>query len=211
MTTQETKKRILEDDGFVISEMEKIQVLYKMKRVIRYNHSRKEEIDTESDAEHIYGMLALKEYFMPLEKNDSWNGEKIYQIALYHDIDEILTGDRIGYLKTAADREKEFLAQQEIIKSLPESMQSEVKELLKEYDEQKTIESRFVKALDKMEPLFHLINENGKQILLRNGTTLSQNKSIKDKYVAEFPCLKRFNEVLTGHMVKEGYFSPEQW
>lgn len=210
MTAEETRKRILEDDSFILSELEKIQVLFKMKRVIRYNHTREEEIDTESDAEHVYGMLALKEYFQPLEETGEWDGEKIYQIALYHDIDEILTGDRIGYLKTASDREEEFLSQQKVIESLPESMQAEVQELIQEYEEQKTVESRFVKALDKMEPLFHLINENGKQILLRNGTTLAQHKSIKDKYVAEFPYLKRFNEVLSKHMVEKGYFTPEK-
>lgn len=210
MTIEETRKQILESDDFILAELEKIQVLYKMKQVIRYHHKREEEIDTESDAEHVYGMLALKEYFLPLENTGHWNGERAYQIALYHDIDEILTGDRIGYLKTQSDRDQEFLAQQQVVTMLPASMQSDVRDLLQEYEEQKTIESRFVKALDKVEPLFHLINENGKEILHRNKTTVSQNRSIKEKYVAEFPYIKRFNEVLTNHMLENGYFAPEE-
>lgn len=210
MTLGETRKRILEDDEFVLSEMRKIQEIFKMKRVIRYHHTREEVIDTESVAEHVYGMFALADYFLPLEEKDKWNYVRIQQMALYHDIDEILTGDRIGYLKTEADREKEYNAQIEVLKLLPDMLKERAGSCLEEYELQTTAESRFVKAIDKIEPLFHLINENGKEILRLNKTTYSQNRSIKDKYVAEFPYIKRFNEVLSQFMLEEGYFAPEK-
>ncbi|MEX0913003.1 MAG: HD domain-containing protein [Candidatus Paceibacterota bacterium] len=210
MTIEETRKRIMEDDEFVLSEMRKIQELFKMKRVIRYHHTRAEVIDTESVAEHVYGMMVLADYFIPLEASEDWDYIKIQQMALYHDIDEIITGDRIGYLKTDADRAKEYDAQNEVLKLLPELSRTLASAALEEYELQKTVESKFAKAIDKIEPLFHLINENGKEICKQTGVTYSQSRSIKDKYVQEFPYIKRFNDVLNQHMLENGYFSSEQ-
>lgn len=209
MTLEETRKRILEDDEFVLSEFRKIQEIFRMKKVIRYHHTRSEVIDTESVAEHVYGMYALADYFLPLEQTSSWNYSRIQQMALYHDIDEILTGDMIGYLKTDADRAKEYDAQKEVLELLPEISKAIAESCLKEYEEQTTFESKFVKAIDKIEPLFHLINENGKEICKQNKVTHSQSRSIKDKYVKEFPYIAKFNDVLNNFMVKEGYFYPE--
>lgn len=210
MNLEETRKRILEDDDFILDEMKKIQVLFRMKRVIRYHHTREEDIDTESVAEHVYGMSVLIDYFLQLEQIGQWDYRSIQQMALYHDIDEILTGDRIGYLKTDADREKEYDAQKEVLKLLPDSLKERASSCLLEYERQTTIESRFVKAIDKIEPLFHLINENGKEICKQTNVTYSQSRSIKDKYVEEFPFIKRFNDVLSQFMLKEGYFAPEK-
>ena len=209
MSLEELRKRILEDEEFVLSEMRKIQQLFRMKKVIRYHHTREEVIDTESVAEHVYGMLALSDYFLPLEGGD-WDYVRIQQMALYHDIDEILTGDRIGYLKTDADRAKEYNAQKEVLELLPDLLKERAASCLEEYELQTTIESRFVKAIDKIEPLFHLINENGKEICKQTNVTYSQSRSIKDKYVEEFQYIKRFNEVLSQFMLKEGYFAPEK-
>jgi len=209
MTLEETRKRIFEDDEFVLDEFRKIQQIFRMKQVIRYHHKRTEVIDTESVAEHVYGMLALVDYFLPLEETDSWNYARIAQMALYHDMDEILTGDTIGYLKTDADRAKEYDAQKEVLELLPEITKKSASSCLEEYEDQNTVESRFIKAIDKIEPLFHLINENGKVICIEAKVTYSQSRSIKDKYVAEFPYIKRFNHVLSEYMLKEGYFAPE--
>ena len=211
MTLEDTRKRILEEDEFVMSEFTKIQEIFKMKRVIRYHHLREEEIDTESVAEHVYGMMALADYFLPLEQDGSWNYARIQQMALYHDIDEILTGDMIGYLKTDADRAKEYNAQKEVLKLLPELSRVTAESCLEEYELQKTPESRFTKAIDKIEPLFHLINENGREICKRTGVTYTQSRSIKDKYVKDFPYINRFNNILNNHMRDNGYFAPEKW
>lgn len=209
MNLEETRKRILEDDEFVLSEFKKIQELFRMKKVIRYHHTREEVIDTESVAEHVYGMMVLNDYFLPLEQNDDWNYARVQQMSIYHDIDEILTGDRIGYLKTDADRAKEYNAQKEVLNLLTDLNKESASSCLKEYEDQETIESRFVKAIDKIEPLFHLINESGKRLCKQTGVTHSQSRSIKDKYVKEFPYISRFNDILNNHMLENGYFAPE--
>lgn len=210
MTLEETRKRILEDDEFVLSETKKIQELFRMKQVIRYHHTRDEVIDTESVAEHVYGMMVLADYFIALEEHSAWNYTRIQQMALYHDIDEILTGDRIGYLKTDADRAKEYDAQKQILTMLADTQKSIAGSCLQEYENQETIESRFVKAIDKIEPLFHLISENGKKICHENQVTHSQSRSIKDKYVQKFEYIKRFNDVLNEYMLQNGFFVPEK-
>lgn len=212
MTSEETRKIILEDDQFVLEEMKKIQELFRMKKVIRYHHTREEVLDTESVAEHVYGMLILIDYFLPLEEvvGQDWNYTRIHQMALYHDIDEILTGDLIGYLKTEADKAREYDAQKEVLELLPAILKERAANCLSEYDLQETTESKFVKAIDKIEPLFHLINENGKEICKQTGVTYSQSRSIKDKYVAPFPIINRFNEVLNTFMLAQGYFSSQQ-
>jgi 5'-deoxynucleotidase YfbR-like HD superfamily hydrolase len=207
MTVEETRALILTSDDFVLSEFFKLQELFKMKKVIRYHHERTEVIDTESVAEHVYGMFVLINYFLPLEDTQKqWDYETIVKTACYHDIDEIETGDTIGYLKTDADRAQEFGAQERVIAKLPEMLQEGVTELLKLYEHKTTPEAAFTKAIDKMEPFYHLINENGKKVIHENKTTAAQNASIKDQYVAGFPYISRFNQVLKQYMIANGFF-----
>ena len=208
MTIEETRQTILESDEFVLAEFKKLQTLFLMKQVIRYHHTREEVVDTESVAEHVYGMFVIAEYFLPLEDTEEeWDQNAIRRMIIFHDIDEIETGDTIGYLKTATDREQEFVAQQRVIDKIPPSLQNPVTEALSEYETRESREARFVKAVDKLEPIFHLFNHNGKQILAGNQTTLEQHQSIKDPYMTDFPYLKRFNEVMTDTMQKEQFFA----
>jgi 5'-deoxynucleotidase YfbR-like HD superfamily hydrolase len=207
MTIEETRSMILSSDDFVLSEFFKLQELFKMNSVIRYHYTRKETIDTQSVGEHIYGMLVLINYFLPLENADgTLDFETIVKTACYHDIDEIETGDTIGYLKTDADRAKEFDAQQRVIATLPEQLQPEVTALLKDYEHKTTPEAAFTKAIDKMEPFWHIISENGKAVIQGNKTTAEQNASIKDRYVAKFPYISRFNDVLKQYMIANEFF-----
>ena len=58
MTLEEfTKERILEDTA-------KLQYLFGLKKVIRYNQGRAETDSTESVAEHVYGMHILAQYYL---------------------------------------------------------------------------------------------------------------------------------------------------
>jgi len=208
MTIDETKHKILSDADFVASECRKLQTLYKLKSVIRYDFERHEEIDTESVAEHVYGMHVLASYFLPLENSDgSWDKEKIRLMIQYHDADEIITGDKVGYLKTLSDKENEAEAKVSIIRLLPDSLKVSVSEALEEYDEQATAESKFVKAIDKIEPGFHLYNINGIKIVQHLKVTRAENRSIKDKFIAPFSYINRFHNVVEEAMQNEVFFT----
>ena len=208
MTLEETRKRILEDDEFVIAECRRLQTFYKLKTEIRYGMSRKEQVTTESVAEHIYALHALAAYFLPLEDTDKkFDRAKVHLLIEFHDIDEIVTGDIVGFPKTPEQASLGKSAIPLAIEKLPESMQPMVTAILDEYGKQQTAEAKFVKALDKMEPSFHVYNDNGKII---NHTvtmvTLEKHRKIKDPYTSMFEVLHRFSDVLSNTLNKEGYF-----
>lgn len=189
----------------VFAEVSKIQYLYQLKHVIRYGETRTDM--SESVAEHVFGMHILANYFLPLEDSKkTWNKSLIYEMITWHDIDEIETGDTIGYLKSTADRKREHDSMQIVIAKSPDIIQRLVADVSDEYQKQETIESRFVKALDRIEPLFQIYNENGKAIQLRNKTTIENHRKIKDAYVAAFPSMAFFNAVISAKMDQEGFF-----
>jgi len=194
----------------VLEEIKKLQYLYGLKQEIRYGDNRHESTITESVAEHIYGMHILASYFLPLENPDhSWDREKIYNLITWHDIDEIETGDIIGYLKTEEDRVRESEAKKVVINKSPKILQPFIANLLSEYEARESIESQYVKAIDKMEPLCQIFNENGKKVLLANGTTYEEHRRIKDPYVKKFPHIKHFTEIVGEEMKKQGFFTLE--
>jgi 5'-deoxynucleotidase YfbR-like HD superfamily hydrolase len=201
------RQQILDSEQFVIEELRKVQTLYALKHVIRYNHERNHEADTESVAEHIFGMHCLVDYFLLLEDmGEEWDITKIRTMVQYHDSDEIETGDKVGYEKTEADRAAEASASLRVIKKLPEIMQATVTQAIAEYEAKTTPEARFVRAIDKIEPVFHLYNEAGKQTLARLKTTREQHESIKQPYVQEFPTIKRFTEVMSEQFAQDGFY-----
>lgn len=212
MTNTEIKRKIFESDEFVIAELQKVQTLYTLKRVIRYNHSRTIEADAESDAEHIFGMHCLVDYFLPLESDsDKLDHDRICTMVQYHDMNEIITGDTIGYHKSPSDQANEHIATKQVLNQLPEIMRATIKAAIDEYENQTTREARFAKALDKIEPFFHLYNETGKRTLATLKTTKDQSDRIKFPYLQDFPVIKRFAEVMTTQFEKEGFYHPAAW
>jgi 5'-deoxynucleotidase YfbR-like HD superfamily hydrolase len=124
-----------------------------------------------------------------------------------HDIGEIETGDIIGYLKSDTERENEISATLVVIEKSPAHMQAYMLSLAKEYEEQITIESKFVKAIDKFDPLVQIYNEEGKTINLLKKTTAEQSRSIKEPYLKEFPIMHAYNKIIQRCMEEEGFFS----
>lgn len=194
----------------ILKEVVGIQYLYELKKVIRYHLGRNEEYDTESVAEHVYGMLILAEYFLPLEDPvGTMDHHKIFQMMLYHDMDEIETGDTIGYLKTDAQRAEELKAQEVAILNIPKGMRELVRELAREYDAKETPEAQFAKAIDRLEPLFQLFNDEGKRLLNKNKTTEAQSRMLKDTYLAPYPTMSAFSECMTLDMRERGFWHSE--
>ncbi len=207
-TLTETQKNILESDEFVLSETRKIQYAYGLKHVTRYSIDRHEEIQSESVAEHVYALHLLADYFLPLEdpeKKMDWN--KIHDMLQYHDIDEIETGDTIGYLKTDADRAREAEAASRVIANFPASLQPRITNVLDEYEAQETAEAKFSKALDRIEPQFHIFTTEGKKLMMKTKPTVEQHDKIKESYLQPYPYMYRFYRVAREIMLKEGFFA----
>lgn len=210
MNSTETRQKLLKSDEFVFSEVQKLQTFYHLKREIRYGHSREDKNHTESVAEHIFAIHCLIDYFLPLEDPDGkWNKLKIHEMAQYHDIDEIETGDIVSYKKTASDYANEVEAREKVIARLPESTQSNINEIVKEFEAQSTIEAKFVKALDKFEPMIHCFSETGRKTLHENKFTVERRYQFTGDHIKPFPILNRFEETLNSHFIKEKYYYSE--
>lgn len=153
-------------------------------------------------------MHILADYFIPLVSHTSLNLALVRQMITWHDIDEVETGDTIGYLKTDAMRAAEHEAAARVLTKLPTHMRMSAETCLREYNALQTAEASFVKAIDRIEPLFQLFNDEGRKILHRNGTTRAQSDGLKYPYLTEFPVMRRFVDVVSAQMEREGYFVP---
>lgn len=195
----------------VLEETAKLQYLYGLKKVIRYDQNRHETDSTESVAEHVYGMMILAQYFLPLENPaGDWDRGRLYEIITVHDIDEIETGDVLGYTKTAETRALELDAMKRTIEKAPSTMQAHMNRCVTEYEIRETAEAKFAKAIDKIEPLFQIFSEEGRAVLSRNKTTAEQSLRIKTPYIQDFPFIKRFAEIIHQELVDGGYYWQER-
>jgi putative hydrolases of HD superfamily len=201
--TELTNEKILEETA-------KLQYLFGLKKVIRYDQDRHATDSTESVAEHVYGMHILAQYFLTLENPaGDWDTSAIYEMITLHDIDEIETGDVLGYTKTAEVRALELAAMRRTIKNAPAHMQEQMDLRVTQYETQTSREAQFVKAIDKIEPLFQIFNEEGRTVLKRNKTTAEQSLRIKTPYIESFPAIKRFAEVIHQALIDGDYYWEE--
>ncbi len=208
MGIEQIREKILSDDEFVLSELKKLQYLYGLKRVIRNNFTRTEEVETDSVAEHLYAMSFLAHYFAKLEDLDrQLDMHKVYQLINLHDIEEIETGDIVTWHKTDKDRLQEEKAIDTVISNVPDLLHEDFKRLTTEYKEQKTPESQLVKAIDKIEPVFFLLNSNGKKHFETSKATEWQYSESKIQYTKRYPYIFRFFIVATNIFRNERYFS----
>jgi len=105
----------------------------------------------ESVAEHSW-RITLMAYFVSDEFPEA-DLLKIMKMCLIHDLGEAFTGDIPAFEKTEADEETETAKLEKWVRYLPEPYCTEMSVLYQEMKEQKTLEARICKALDKLEAL----------------------------------------------------------
>jgi len=207
MTIEEVREKILTDDEFVLEETKKIQYARSLKNVIRYDLSREEHDFTESVAEHTYTMHVLADYFLRLEPSAATlDQRKVKTMITWHDMDEIETGDTVSWKKTAADIVHEREAWKATAKNLPELLQADISATIDEYESLESIEAKFVKAIDKLDPLFYIYTENGKQWIQKQHLKFATSESHKLKHIELYPFMSRFMNVIHNEMKSEDYF-----
>jgi putative hydrolase of HD superfamily len=105
----------------------------------------------ESVAEHSW-RLSLMAY---LVKDEFPNADinKVILMCICHDLGEAITGDIPSFHKTENDEIVENEKVNQLLSDLPEPYKQELTMLYSEMQEQKSIESKIYKALDKMEVL----------------------------------------------------------
>ena len=114
----------------------------------------------ENDAEHAWHM-ALMAYLLQEYSNEKIDVARVMLMCLIHDVVEIDAGDTYAYdtegLKTQKAREN--AAKERIYSLLPDDQKEKLVEIFDEFEERKTPEAKFARALDNLQPLL-LNNSN---------------------------------------------------
>ncbi|MFZ1627177.1 MAG: HD domain-containing protein [Candidatus Moraniibacteriota bacterium] len=134
----------------LLSFAEFINKLQAVERVIRVKGGAR----WENDVEHSYSLAMLAWYIVDSEQLPL-DRDKVFRYALAHDLVEVHAGDTYLYTEDqallASKPERERLAAERLAADFPEVPL--VHEALRAYVARDDAESRFVYALDKIEPI----------------------------------------------------------
>ncbi|MBP9721649.1 MAG: HD domain-containing protein [Gammaproteobacteria bacterium] len=151
--------RLAEQIGFIV-EIDKLKNILRETRVMFQPR-------LENDAEHSWHLammvMVLSEYAnidKSVDKSNSANPldiKKILQLVLIHDLVEIDAGDVFSYadFDPAEKHRKECLAADRLFNLLPLDQAKYFRQLWDEYEAQQCIESRFARAIDRLQPFLH--------------------------------------------------------
>ena len=114
----------------------------------------------ENDAEHAWHM-AIMAYLLQEYSNEKIDVARVMLMCLIHDVVEIDAGDTYAYdaegLKNQKAREE--AAKERLYSMLPEDQKADLTAIFDEFEERKTPEAKFARALDNLQPLL-LNNSN---------------------------------------------------
>ncbi len=150
------------------------------------------KIIPENDAEHVCQLL-LVAWFIIDKDGLPLNKEKVFKIALAHDLVEIHAGDVPLWGKNGHDKKVELEKQAvEILdKELPKNR--EIIDSIKEYKSRGSEEAIFVHALDKLLPFMNQLNIEG-AIWKKHSISLEQTLNVLDKQKTFCPYLQKYFE-----------------
>lgn len=135
-------------------QMNFIAEIDKLKQVIReswlVDASRKE-----TDAEHSWHITVLALLLGEYANAHDLDILRVVKMLLIHDVVEIDAGDTFIYDKAAAEDQdaRETKAAHRLFGLLPSDQQQEFQQLWEEYEEMKTSEAKFARAIDSFQPL----------------------------------------------------------
>lgn len=137
-----------------IVEIEKLKGVLRKSRPVGFKRY-------ENSAEHSWHVclsaLMLKDY-----ANESVDINRVIKMLLIHDLGEIDAGDKIIYLsETTAQKSSEKNGIRRLLDMLPNDMGEEYLAFWEEFESGATNDSKFAKAVDRVPPLLHNINDNG--------------------------------------------------
>ncbi len=176
-----------------------ITELQTVERVIRVRNSER----WENDVEHSYSLAMLAWYILDTEKL-SLDRDRVFRYALAHDLVEIYAGDTYLYSEDkellASKPERERLAAERLRAEFPEV--PEMHAAISGYVTKEDAESRFVYALDKIEPILKIYLDGG-ETWQKKGVTLDMLYASKKDKVALSPEIQPYFDELMALLRKE--------
>lgn len=138
-----------------IKEIDKIKYIQRKTKLFNSNRF-------ENDAEHSWH-LAVMAIVLNEHSNKSIDILKVIKMLLIHDIVEIDSGDIFIYdtEKNHTNTDEELKASKRIFGILPKVQAKELIDLWIEFENGKTEDAKFAKALDRFEPILQNSSNNG--------------------------------------------------
>ena len=158
----------------------------------------------ESAAEHTW-RVSLMAFLVAEEFNLDINIFHATKIAIVHDLAECITGDYcsydvfIGKLSKTKKEKEEKEAMKKLQKTLSEKSGDMIYNLWKEYENQKTKEAKYIKALERIETLTQFIETDPLKYKGVDYTAIYADDAVKN-----FPQLKDFLVIIKKRL-KEAY------
>jgi putative hydrolases of HD superfamily len=172
---------------------EMLNAFRRVERVIYVNGTDR----MENDSEHSYHLAMFAWYIVSSEKL-SLDLDLILKYALVHDLVEVYAGDTYVFsrdkehLDSKIGREREALVR--LKKEFP--LCNEIFSLVERYEKHDDRESRFVYALDKLQPVIQIYLDGGR-IWKENNVTFQMFLERKKDKIALSPEIKPYFEELT--------------
>jgi len=156
----------------------------------------------ESAAEHSWSCMVIADYFLPKIKRKI-NRQRVYELLIYHDLAEIESPEMtLGpSLKRKGSGSREERAAEKLQKELPDEIAKRFLKLSEEFRKQKTIEAKFVKAIDQLDASIHELDYKADW----KGWNEKFLRESKGKYFESFPEMKDAFEKIVEYLVKNGY------
>lgn len=138
-----------------IKEIDKLKYIQRKTRL--FNSDRHE-----NDAEHSWH-LAMMVMVLAEHANAAIDTLKVLKMVLLHDIVEIDAGDTFLYdtTKNHTNTDEELIAAERIFGLLPADMAKDFMDIWIEFETGETNESKFAKAIDRLEPILQNISNQG--------------------------------------------------
>ena len=192
----------LEKQVAFILEADKEKNIFRQTRLS--NHGRHE-----NDAEHAWHM-AMMVYLLKEHANEEIDIAKAMMMCLIHDIVEIDAGDTYAYDADglSSQQEREQKAAQRIFGLLPDDQKEEMIQLFNEFEEYKTPEARFARAMDNFQPMILNYSNDGGDWKEYN---VSKSKIINRQSKTELgsKTLWKYSEDKINELVKNGNLKDE--
>ena len=183
-----------------MNNLEQIRIILKLKEIERHALVKSRR---ESSAEHSWGCILLAEYF--LKKIDYALDElKVLKLLAYHDLVEIISKDHYEIVEDHKRVMPESDAFKILIGKIPEELKEEYKSNFYEFEEQKTKESQFAKAIDKIEVLIHMLDYKDEWI--KQEWTEQKLRDYKEESFKKVPEIYKFFNELIIYLKENNYF-----
>lgn len=162
---------------------------------------RYEDHERENDVEHSFmlGMVATELAYMFQPELDV---RLVGEYARVHDLIEVATGDVATFNLTPEELATKEAAEQKALQDLLEKLPPYSASLLKQYEKQEDIESRFVRAVDKLMPLIVDIVGQGKRVMYEDYGVNTYEDARSSHKVLHERIARKFGEfalVVTAH------------